>query len=183
VVGCIVGRIRGKRLSQLLFQQYLNEIDRLRKFTGSLTEGIISGAFKDLLKAWSRQLNWQFSAQYEFASTQKNRIRPDGTIFHSVGLPFGYWEAKDTGDDLDDEIRKKLAKGYPQDNIIFENSQVAVLIQNREEVVRCSMVDTQALLKFLNLFFKYQREAIREFRKAVEEFKVYLTYVLESPPT
>jgi predicted helicase len=167
-------------MSQLLVQQYLNEIDRLRKFSGSVTEGVISEAFKDLLKAWSRQLNWQFAAQFEFASTQKSRIRPDGTIFHSLGLPFGYWEAKDTADDLDVEIRKKLARGYPQDNIIFENSHTAILIQDRNEVFRCSMTDTDSLLKLLNLFFKYERAEIREFRKAIEEFKTYLPYVLES---
>jgi hypothetical protein len=43
-------------------------------------------------------------------------------------------EAKDTRDDLDAEIARKLAKGYPQDNIIFEDSRIAVLIQNRQEV-------------------------------------------------
>ncbi len=145
-----------------------------------MTEGVISEAFKDLLKTWSRQLNWQFAAQYEFASTQKSRIRPDGTIFHSLGLPFGYWEAKDTADDLDVEIRKKLAKGYPQDNIIFENSHTAVLIQDRQEVFRCSMTDNDALLKLLNLFFGYERAEIREFRKAVEEFKTYLPFVLDA---
>ncbi len=58
-------------MSQLLVQNYLNEIDRLRRYTGSVTEGVISEAFKDLLKAWSRQLNWQFSAQCEFATTQR----------------------------------------------------------------------------------------------------------------
>lgn len=167
-------------MSQQLINQYLNEIDRLRKFSGSLTEGVISEAFKDLLKTWARQLNWQFAAQYEFASVQKSRIRPDGTIFHSIGLPFGYWEAKDTSDDLDVEIRKKLAKGYPQDNIIFENSETAVLIQDRQEVLRCSMTDNDQLLKLLNLFFAYERAEIREFRKAVEEFKTYLPRVLDA---
>lgn len=167
-------------MSQQLINQYLNEIDRLRKFSGSVTEGVISEAFKDLLKTWARQLNWQFAAQYEFASVQKSRIRPDGTIFHSIGLPFGYWEAKDTSDVLDVEIRKKLAKGYPQDNIIFENSHTAVLIQDRHEVLRCAMTDNGALLKLLTLFFKYERAEIREFRKAVEEFKTYLPRVLEA---
>jgi len=167
-------------MSQQFINQYLNEIDRLRQFSGSLTEGVISEAFKDLLKTWARQLNWQFAAQYEFASAQKSRIRPDGTIFHSIGLPFGYWEAKDTADDLDVEIRKKLAKGYPQDNIIFENSQTAVLIQDRQEVFRCSMTDNDALLKLLNLFFAYERAEIREFRKAVEQFKTYLPRVLDA---
>jgi hypothetical protein len=97
-------------MSQLLVQQYLNEIDRLRKFSGTITEGVISEAFKDLLKAWSRQNNLHFISQYEFLSPQKNRIRPDGTILHDLRVPLGYWEAKDTADDLDEEIRKKLAK-------------------------------------------------------------------------
>lgn len=167
-------------MSQLLVQNYLNEIDRLRQYSGSLTEGVISEAFKDLLKAWSRQLGWQFAAQYEFASTQRSRIRPDGTIFHAIGLPHGYWEAKDTADDLDTEIAKKLTRGYPQSNIVFENSQTAVLIQNRGEVFRCSMQDTEALVKLLGLFFAYERPEIAEFRKAVAEFKTYLPRVLDT---
>lgn len=175
-----VASAHGGIMSQQLINQYLNEIDRLRQFSGSMTEGVISEAFKDLLKTWARQLNWQFAAQYEFPSSQKSRIRPDGTIFHSIGLPFGYWEAKDTADDLDVEIRKKLTKGYPQDNIIFENSQTAVLIQDRQEVFRCSMTDNDALLKLLMLFFAYERTEIREFRKAVDEFKTYLPRVLDA---
>ncbi|TIQ22780.1 MAG: DNA methyltransferase [Mesorhizobium sp.] len=165
-------------MSQLLVQQYLNEIDRLRKFSGSFTEGVISEAFKDLLKAWARQHNLHFISQYEFLSPQKNRIRPDGTILHDLRVPLGYWEAKDTADDLDEEIRKKLAKGYPQDNIIFENSDTAVLIQNRQEVFRCSMTETEKLLKLVALFFKYEREEIRDFRKAVEQFKHDIPAVL-----
>jgi hypothetical protein len=30
-----------------------------------------------------------------------------------------------------DEIQKKLPRGYPQDNIIFEDTQQAVLVQSR----------------------------------------------------
>lgn len=94
-------------------------------------------------------------------------------------MPLGYWEAKDTSDDLDAEISKKLAKGYPQDNIIFEDSRVAVLIQNRQEVMRCPMTEP-ALLKLLNLFFSYERAEIRDFRKAVEQFKADIPAVLKA---
>ena len=41
---------------------------------------------------------------------------------HQLRVPFGYWEAKDEKDDLDAEIDYKLRRGYPQDNIIFEDS-------------------------------------------------------------
>lgn len=167
-------------MSRLLIQKYFNELASLKKFSGSLTEGVISEAFKDLLKDWSRQNNLHFISQYEFVSPQKNRIRPDGTILHDLRVPLGYWEAKDTSDDLDEEIRKKLAKGYPQDNIIFENSDTAVLIQNRQEVLRCSMTDEVALQKLVTLFFGYEREEIRDFRAAVQQFKTDLPAVLEA---
>jgi hypothetical protein len=40
-------------MSLQLVEAYFNEIDRLKKFSGTTTEGVISEAFKDLLKAWS----------------------------------------------------------------------------------------------------------------------------------
>ena len=167
-------------MSQLLISQYLNEIDLLKKTTGSSTEGVISEAFKDLLKAWSKQNGLVFSAQFSFQSPQRTTIRPDGTIFHSLGVPFGYWEAKDTDDKLDIEIAAKIKKGYPRDNIIYENSDVAVLFQNTVEVMRCSMQDTKELARLLVLFFSYERIEIREFRKAIEQFKTDLPFVLDA---
>jgi len=165
-------------MSQLLIQKYLNEIDRYKKYSGSSTEGITSEAFKDLLKLWAKQNHLIFINQYEFQSPQKNRIRPDGTILHDLRVPLGYWEAKDTADDLDAEIAKKLAKGYPQDNIIFEDTRTAVLIQNRREVLRCKMLDTDELARLLALFFGYERQEIADFRKAVVQFSTDLPAVL-----
>ena len=48
----------------------------------------------------------------------------------------GFWEAKDTSDDLDAEIQKKIAKGYPLSNTIFEDTQQAVLFQGGVERYR-----------------------------------------------
>jgi predicted helicase len=167
-------------MSQLLIQTYLNDLDRARKISGTSTENVTSEAFKDLLKAWARQNNLIFINQYEFESPLKTRIRPDGAILHDIRVPLGYWEAKDTDHDLDEEIRKKLIKGYPQDNIIFENTHTAVLIQNRHEVLRCSMMDTAALEKLVSLFFRYERQEIAEFRKAVVQFRTDLPAVLDA---
>ena len=61
-------------------------------------------------------------------------VYPDGTIKDALRLPWGYWESKDQFDNLDQEIENKFAKGYPNDNILFEDSQTAVLIQGGHEV-------------------------------------------------
>ncbi len=132
-------------MSQILINAYLSELDRIKRISGSLSEQVIREAFKDLLKAWSRQQGLVFLAEHGMASNQKTAIRPDGTILHDLRVPLGYWEAKDTADQLDEEIARKFRKGYPQDNIIFENSHTAVLIQNRVEVMRCGMVDVAAI--------------------------------------
>ncbi|MGV1802864.1 type ISP restriction/modification enzyme [Agrobacterium vitis] len=167
-------------MSQQLVNQYLSEIDRLRKFSGTLNEQVIRPAFRRLLDTWASAHKLVFMEEYPFQTSMKTTVYPDGTVLHDIRVPLGYWEAKDTKDDLDEEIRKKLTKGYPQDNIIFENSETAVLVQNRQEVMRASMVDTAALLKLVTLFFSYERAEIAEFRKAVEQFKADLPAVLSA---
>lgn len=170
----------GGNMSQLLVQNYLNEIDRLRKFSGVVNEQVIRPAFRRLLDQWSTAHKLVFLEEFGHATTQKTTVYPDGTVLHDIRVPLGYWEAKDTRDDLEEEIRKKFTRGYPQENIIFENSETAILIQNRQEVMRCSMVDTDGLLKLLTLFFSYERQEIAEFRKAVAKFKADLPAVLEA---
>jgi hypothetical protein len=66
-------------MSQQLVNNYLNDLDRYKKISGSLTEGVISEAFKDLLKHWSRSANLTFIAQYEFQSV-KGSIGANGGV-------------------------------------------------------------------------------------------------------
>lgn len=167
-------------MSQQLINQYLAEIDRLRKFSGLSNEQIIRPAFRRLLDSWASSDKLVFLEEYPVQTTLKTTVYPDGTVLHDIRVPLGYWEAKDTKDDLDEEIRKKLAKGYPQDNIVFENSETAVLIQNRQEVTRASMTDTASLSRLVSLFFSYERPEIAEFRKAVARFKADLPTVLDA---
>lgn len=136
-------------------QQLPCRLESYSEASGALTEGVISEAFKGLLKAWAKADGLVFINQYPMQSSLKKPIRPDGAILHDVRVPLGYWEAKGTSDDLDAEIKSKLLKGYPQDNIIFEDSQTAVLWQDRAEILRCSMTDTDGLEQLLDLFFSY----------------------------
>lgn len=167
-------------MSQLLVQTYLNKLDQLHKISGVKTEQVIRPAFRRLLDDWARSQGLIFVEELEYVTSLKTKVYPDGTILHDLRVPHGFWEAKDTDDDLDTEIAKKFRKGYPQDNIIFENSETAVLIQNRQEVTRCSMQDVEALGRLVDLFFSWERPEIAEFRKAVEQFKTDLPAVLDA---
>lgn len=166
-------------MSQLLIQQYLNQLQDLRKVSGTHRESVVREAFKDLLKGWGRSQDLIFVPEYEIITPTKDRRYVDGALLHALRVPFGYWEAKDEKDDLNSEITTKLRRGYPQDNIIFEDSRQAVLMQAKTEVMRCAVDDVTALEKLLRLFFGYAPPAIVKFRKAVEQFKADLPAVLE----
>ena len=139
-------------MSQVLINQYLAELDRLRKISGSRRESVVREAFKDLLKGWGRQHDLVFVPEYELDTKTRDRRYVDGALLHELRVPFGYWEAKDEADDLDAEIATKFRRGYPQDNILFEDSTQAVLVQHRDEVMRCDVTDVAALEKLLRLF-------------------------------
>jgi predicted helicase len=166
-------------MSRIQVQSYLSRIDQLRRVSGATNEVIVSQAFARLLEDWATDQKLIFIQQYPHETPQKTLVRPDGVVLHDIRVPLGWWEAKDTADDLDNEIEKKLRKGYPQDNIVFENGETAVLFQNRGEVTRCDMTDPAALEKLVTLFFGYERPEIAEFRAAVRQFGTDLPAILE----
>lgn len=165
-------------MSQLLINEYLNDLATLKRVSGANRESVVREAFKDLLKKWGRSQNLHFIPEHEFITTAKVRNYVDGALMHDLRVPFGYWEAKDDKDDLDAEIEKKFRRGYPNTNIIFEDSTQAVLIQNGVEVIRCKTDDGAGLQNLLELFFGWQRPEIAEFRKAIVQFKADLPAVL-----
>ena len=167
-------------MSQVLINDYLKQLDIIRKVSGSQRETIVREAFKDLLKAWGRQHNLVFLAEYPLKTATKTNISVDGALLHELRMPMGYWEAKDANDDLNEEIAKKFKRGYPQDNIVFSDDTTFVLWQHRQEVIRCQVDDTAALEKLLKLFFGFERAEIADFRAAVEQFKTDLPAVLSA---
>ncbi len=165
-------------MSQLLINDYLKQLDLIKKVSGSARETIVREAFKDLLKAWGKVEKLTFIAEYPLKTAHKTNIAVDGALLHELRMPLGYWEAKDANDKLDEEISNKLKRGYPQDNIIFSDDVTAVLMQNKLQVLRCDMSDTRALAQLLKLFFSYERAEIADFRTAVAQFKIDLPTVL-----
>ncbi len=99
-------------------------------------------------------------------------MRPDGTLRDASTLPRGYWEAKDTQDDLQIEIKRKIAHGYPLTNIIFEDTERGILFQNKQQVNgEYNLGSPKELAALLNQFLSYTEPDIEGFDEAVEEFK------------
>ncbi len=53
-------------VSQLLIQRYLNDLQTLRRVSGTARESVVSEAFKTLLKDWGRSRDLIFIPQYEY---------------------------------------------------------------------------------------------------------------------
>src|SRR4051812_7944947 len=109
-------------------------------------------------------------------------VWPDGTVIDRFHLTRGYWEAKDTKDDLRVEAKKKFDKGYPKDNILFQEPGNVALYQDGalkfEGPIGLQNVDN--LLHALKQFFEYRKPEHLEWEKAVEQFKEEVPKLSES---
>jgi len=150
---------------------YHTEVEKLKDYGGTKKETAIRNAFYNLLNDYARQRGLMMVPEVSIKTPGGKTVTPDGTLKDSLRQDWGYWESKDEADDLDEEIKKKFAKGYPKDNILFEDSRVAVLIQNGKEVLRCYMSDENALHLLLSEFFLFERPEVQNLRKAIELFK------------
>ncbi len=133
-------------------------------------ETALRSAFQNLLAETAKAQHWLLVPEQSTKIGGK-RVVPDGTLCDDFNLHRGYWEAKDTDDHLDAEIAKKIKKGYPLSNIIFEDTRQAVLFQGKREVLRVHLDNPQNLADLLNQFYAYTEPEHDDFAKAVEEFQ------------
>ncbi|MBV5309395.1 type ISP restriction/modification enzyme [Chromatium okenii] len=155
-------------------QNYWRELNNLRAIAGAENEGALRSAFQNLLRDLGEQQQLILYAEYPFKAPNGANLRADGVLMDRLRLVHGWWEAKDEKDDLEKEIAVKLAKGYPNDNIIFEDTRTAVLLQQGAEIMRCPVSDGKALTRLLDGFFNYELPAVQDFRIARNQFMVEL---------
>ena len=105
------------------------------------------------------------------ATVPQVSIRLDGALLDEYNLPRGTWEAKGVHGNLRAEIEKKFDAGYPQDNILFQTPERAILYQNGREVLDADITAPETLVTVLETFFAYERENAAEWHAAVAEFK------------
>ena len=158
-------------------ERYYTELNDIIQFGGSDNESSIRAAFQTCLSDYCSDHRENLKLIAELAGPGGV---PDGTVKDTLRMARGYWEAKDSHDDLDAEIQAKFSRGYPRDNILFEDSQTAVLFQNREEAMRVDMSDAADLNRIILRFLNYELPQIEEFREAQDQFKADLPSVISN---
>jgi hypothetical protein len=153
-----------------IIKAYLGDIQRLKVDQQISHELGTRGPFRNLLDKAARRRGWTLVPELSTYSGGK-RVVPDGTVRDEFRLARGWWEAKDTSDKLAAEIQKKLKAGYPTRNTIFEDTQTAVLYQDRGEAGEFALREPPAVADLLNRFFSHEESDEREFHRAMDEFK------------
>ena len=144
--------------------------ETLRQLTaqGITHEQGLRRAFGALLEATAKPHGWLL---VEEINLKGSRSRPDGTLYDTDKFPRGYWEAKDTKDDLDEEVRKKINRGYDLKNTIFEDTRRGILYQNGQRVFEADLTKQQELGSLLVKFYSHTTEQIEQFHAAVRTFQ------------
>jgi predicted helicase len=137
-------------------------------------EGAVSSAFEDLLVHRARLADRVLIPKYALKLKGAKTIFPDAAVVDSLSqvLRYGLWEAKDTDDDLEKEIKAKFKAGYPRDNILFQEPRRAILYQDKERLFVADLTKPDDLVHILELFFTWRPQAFDVWEKAIEEFKV-----------
>ena len=157
---------------------------------GHTTEGNTRSAFADLLKKCSRPYGWHLVEEYAFKGTAKQSLRADGALVDDLTLVHGLWEAKDSDDDLEREVKAKFAKGYPLTNILFQSPGRAILYQGSRKPFDGPIDKPEALIEVLELFFEHRQEhevdweeAVNKFAEKIPDLARGVTSILEAEAT
>ena len=94
-------------------EEYRAKLQELIEFGGSDNEENIRPAFQNCLDAYCHNHRERLVLIPELKTFPSNK--PDGTVKDSLRMARGYWEAKDSHDDLDAEIPGQVQPGLPQE--------------------------------------------------------------------
>ncbi len=128
-------------------------------------------AFQHVLEGCAARADWTLVQEWEIRRKQGAPLRVDGALVDDYRLTHGFWEAKDSHDDLKKEVRSKLSLGYPKDNILFQAPDRAILVQDGQVVVDTDIREPDALVEVLNLFFGHVPPAFEQWEQAATEFQ------------
>lgn len=150
--------------------KYYATIQELRRQQNNPTEGNLRRAFAMLLASLGKRRKLTFIEERSMRSRTGGSIRTDGSLLDSFKRPYAHWEAKDSKDNLQAEIHKKIAAGYPLDNIIFEDTVTAVLYQDGAEARRTAIKEKRNFAALLSQYLNYKADQFENFNEAVQSY-------------
>ena len=134
-------------------------------------ETAVRQPFLDLLRAAAGQRGWSLEPEYPMQGNRGNRIVVDAALRDAFWRVHGYWEAKDTDDDLEAEARRKFSQGYPDNNILFQAPNRALLFQSGQPALDADFTDPSRLVQVVNQFFAYTQPIHQKWDEAVADFQ------------
>ena len=152
-----------------IIKDYYNALDQFDRL-GVAHEGAVRSAFQSLLQKCAGQFDWTLVPEHSMTGIQNRRIVVDGVLMDNFRLTHGYWEAKDEDDDLPSEVVRKFERGYPRDNILFQEPRRAILWQDDYQTLVADLTEPTELIGTLETFFAH-RPKYAEWERAVEQFK------------
>ena len=153
-----------------IIRDYYNALDQFDR-VGATHEGAVRSAFQSLLQGCARQFDWTLVPEHSMTVRENRRIVVDGALMDNFRLTNGYWEAKDEDDDLPSEVVRKFERGYPRDNILFQEPHRAILWQNEQQRLDANLRNPEELIGTLETFFSHQPPEYTEWEEAVSEFR------------
>lgn len=156
--------------SHKAIKEYYSSLEMHAK-QGMSHETAIKNAFQNVLVSCCKQMNYDFIEEYPFKRLERYKARIDGAFLDSFRVPQGFWEAKDSQDDLAKEVVKKFEIGYPRDNIIFQSPERAIIYQGSTMILDENISSPERLVSVLKCLFEYKTDTQMEWEKAVDEFK------------
>ena len=158
------------RPTHRIIRNYYDELDRFDQL-GTTHEGAVRSAFQSLLQSCARQFDWTLVPEHSMTVRRNRRIVVDGVLMDNFRLTYGYWEAKDEDDDLPSEVVRKFNKGYPRDNILFQEPHRAILWQNEQQTLDANLRNPEELIGTLETFFSHRPPEYTEWEEAVAQFR------------
>ena len=158
------------RPTHRIIRNYYDELDQFDRL-GVAHEGAVRSAFQSLLQGCARQFDWTLVPEHSMTVRRDRRIVVDGALMDDFRLTHGYWEAKDEDDDLPSEVVRKFERGYPRDNILFQEPHRAILWQNEQQTLDADLTDPTELIGTLETFFSHRPPEYTEWEEAVAQFR------------
>jgi len=168
-------------MNRTALQTYFQVKTKIRQYGGQDNEGNIRSAFAGLLRAYAAPHNLELIEEYRYAVSGDRYIYVDGALKNHLRVDHGHWEAKDAHDDLEVEIEKKRAQGYPFANILFEDGNRAVLIQQERRIGEVALTydDQEGIDRLIADLMAYERPEVKSFQAALRQFEDELPHLLD----